>query len=425
MSQVTALIDGNNFYASCEQSIDPALEGKPLVVLSNNDGCIVARSAEARALGISMGTPYFKVRDKCNQLGVEVRSSNYALYGDMSERLMKVLQGSCEELEVYSIDEAFVRISNPYSFKSRVWARQLRAQVRRSLGLTIAIGLGKNKVQAKLANHLAKSMPEHAGVFNLITTHKPDYWLEAIAIEDVWGVGRVFAQWCRLRGIKTARQLRDMPSEELQSTFGVIGVRLQHELRGEICLPFNQTQLPKKETCVSQSFRRPITNLKELRQAIATYIVRASEKLRHQKQYTSSITIFTRTNPFLSPFYSQAASTSLDQPSNNTAKLLAASLPLTEEIFQPHYPLVKAGVIMKHLQSTSYLQQNLLINYEAKKIEQRNEKLMETIDKLNHRYGHGTISWAICGLTPNWTMRRDLLSQASTTRLDYVPTVEA
>ena len=239
MAQATALIDGNNFYASCEQSLDPALIGRPVVVLSNNDGCIVARSAEARALGIAMGTPYFKARRELEQKNVVVRSSNYALYADMSQRMMSLLEAHCEELEIYSIDEAFGRISRPAGGELQSWARQLRATVKRDLGLPIAIGLGSSKSQAKLANRLAKRIPAHAGVFDLGQCNDPDGWLETIAVEDVWGIGRKLAHWCRLRGIHNARLLRDMPSGALRAKCGVIGLRLQQDLKGYACLPMD------------------------------------------------------------------------------------------------------------------------------------------------------------------------------------------
>ncbi len=424
MPHATVLIDANNFYAACEQSLDPSLTGKPLVVLSNNDGCIVARSAEARALGIAMGTPYFKARQQLQQKGVLVRSSNYALYGDMSQRLMSLLEAHCEELEIYSIDEAFARLSRPAGDDLRPWARQLRALIRRNLGLAIAIGLGANKSQAKLANHLAKAIPAHAGVFDLLTTNDPDAWLDSIAIENVWGVGRKLSRWCRLRGINTARQLRDMPSSVLRAKHGVVGQRLQYELRGLTCLPLSLAPTPKQETCVSRSFSRPVSNLNELRQAIATYVVRASEKLRRQQQLAGALTVFTRTSPFSASFYSQAATIQLDLPSNDTGALLAAALPLVEKIFRAHRPLSKAGVLMQHLQSKAHLQQHLLVNTNSND-QQRRERLMTTIDRINQRYGNGTVRWAACGMQSSWSMRREKLSQATTTRLNHVPIVWA
>ena len=424
MPQATALIDGNNFYASCEQSLDPALIGRPLVVLSNNDGCIVARSAEARALGIAMGTPYFKARQHLNANNVVVCSSNYALYADMSQRLMSLLEAHCEELEIYSIDEAFGRICRPGNGDLQNWARALRARVRRNLGLPIAIGLGASKGQAKLANRLAKQVPAHAGIFDLGCCNNPDHWLETIAIEDVWGIGRKLARWCRLRGISNARLLRDMPSGELRAKCGVVGLRLQQELRGHACLPLELAPAPKQETCVSRSFSRPITTVDELRQAISTYVVRAAEKLRKQQQRAASLTIYTRTSPFIPGFYSQAASTRLDLPSNDTAVLLQAALPLVGHIFRPNRQLAKAGVLMQHLQSNDILQTHLMVPMSEEQ-QQKRDCLMQTIDRINRRYGRGTLQWAGCGLHPSWLMRRGQLSRAATTRLSDLPVVKA
>jgi len=424
MPQATALIDGNNFYASCEQSLDPSLIGRPVVVLSNNDGCIVARSAEARALGIAMGTPYFKARRELQRQNVVVRSSNYALYADMSQRMMAVLEAHCEELEIYSIDEAFGRLGRPSHGDLQSWARALRARVRQDLGLPIAIGLGASKGQAKLANRLAKQVPGHAGIFDLIRCENADGWLESIAIEDVWGIGRKLAHWCRLRGITNARLLRDMPSGELRAKCGVVGLRLQRELRGHACLPLELAPSPKQETCVSRSFSRPITSLEELRQAVATYVVRAAEKLRRQRQRAAALTVYTRTSPFIPAFYSQAASTRLDLPSNDTAALLQAALPLVEHIFRPHRQLAKAGVLMQHLQGDNILQSHLLVP-QTEEQQIKRERLMQTIDRINHKYGRNSLQYAACGLTQPWLMKRERLGSHSTTRLDQIPTVHA
>ena len=424
MTQVTALIDANNFYASCEQSLDPALIGRPVVVLSNNDGCIVARSAEARALGIAMGTPYFKAKRHLEQNNVVIRSSNYALYADMSQRLMSLLEGQVEDLEIYSIDEAFARLSRPSDGNLRPWAQQLRTLARRNLGLPIAIGLGASKGQAKLANRLAKVVPAHAGLFDLDLCRDPDRWLETISIEDVWGIGRKLAVGCRMRGVVNARELRDMPSGCLRAKAGVVGVRLQRELQGHACLPLDLQPSAKQETCVSRSFSHPITSREELREAIATYVVRAAEKLRKQHQRTAALTIYTRTSPFIPGFYSRAASTSLDLPSNDTRVLLEAALPLVERIFQPHRPLAKAGVLMQHLQGIDQLQQHLWVPCTEEE-QRKRESLMATVDRLNHRYGRGTVQWAACGLDPSWAMRRERLGRAATTRLSDVPVVRA
>ena len=424
MPQATALIDANNFYASCEQSLDPGLLGRPVVVLSNNDGCIVARSAEARALGIAMGTPFFQVRRDLERMNVVARSSNYALYADMSQRLMSLLERQAEELEIYSIDEAFARLTRPANGNLNAWARRLRAQIKQDLGLPIAIGLGRSKSEAKLANRLAKGIPAHAGVFDLGGCNDPDPWLDSIAIEDVWGIGRQLAHWCRSRGITTARELRDMPTGMLRAKAGVVGWRLQRELQGHTCLPLELAPAPKQETCVSRSFSHPITSLEALQEAIASYVVRAAEKLRQQQQRTTALTIYTRTSPFSPGFYSRAASTRLDLASNDTAVLLKAALPLVARIYQPHRQLAKAGVLMQHLQGIDQLQHHLLAPCDPTQQQQR-EALMTAIDRLNRRYGSGTVAWAACGLAPSWMMRRERLGRACTTRLSDIPVVQA
>jgi DNA polymerase V len=425
MAWATVLIDGNNFYASCEAALDPALIGRPLVVLSNNDGCIVARSAEARALGIAMGTPYFQVKRELERLGVVVRSSNYALYADMSQRLMLTLEPWVEELEIYSIDEAFGRLQRPIGSDLSAWGHALRRQVRRHLGLPVAVGIAPSKVLAKLANKLAKGDPAHGGVFDLGGLADPDPWLEAVAIEDVWGIGRQLSRWCRLRGVANALQLRELASGELRSKAGVVGLRLQQELRGHSCLPLVAAPPAKQETCVSRSFSEPIRELGPLREAIATYLSRAAEKLRRQRQRAGAITVFVRSSPFNGTrFYANAATVSLPLASNDTAVLLAAALPLAERLFRPHKPLQKAGVLLQDLHPVELLQHHLLVPLSEEE-QRRRETLMAVVDGLNRRYGRGTVQWAACGLRPAWAMKRQRLSRAATTRLGDIPVVRA
>ena len=422
MSRSTALIDGNNFYVACEQAIDPSLLGRPVIVLSNNDGCIVARSPEARELGIPMGQPYFKVRRELEKLGVIARSSNYALYGDMSKRLMSLLSKHCEQIEIYSIDEAFAQINRPPNSDLRPWARQLRALAHQNIGIPIAIGIGANKGQAKLANRLAKTVSTHAGIFDLCLTEDQDYWLKTINIEHIWGIGNQFAKWCRLQGINTAQQLRDMPANQIRSKLGIAGIRLQHELRGEACLPLKTISPQKQQTCVSKSFGRPVTSLEEMHQAVSTHVIRASEKLRRQNQRAAAITVFTCTSAFTQSFYDQSATTQLDMPSNDTSVLLKASLILTQQIFRPYHRLIKAGVIMKKLQSTDCLQLNFLNHYSPEVLKRR-ERLMQTIDNLNKHYGNDTVKWAAGVSNQSWEMRRKQLSCATTTRINELPVV--
>jgi DNA polymerase V len=430
VTSAIALIDGNNFYASCEAVLDPAVIGRPLVVLSNNDGCIVSRSAEARALGIPMGAPFFRVRPQLERHGVIVRSSNYGLYADMSARLMASLERWVEELEVYSIDEAFGRLCRPRGGTAAGddltdWGRRLRREVRRHLGLPVAVGIAPTKVLAKIANRIAKREAGKAGVFDLGSVADPDPWLAAVAIEDVWGIGRKLSRWCRLRGIADARALRDMPAGELRHRCGVVGLRLQQELRGHPCLALTETTRPKQETCVSRSFSTPIRSCDALREAVATYLCRAAEKLRRQRQRAGAVTVFVRSSPFDgSRFYGNAATATLPLPSNDTAVLLAAALPLVDRLFRPHKPLQKAGVLLQDLRPDDQLQHHLLAPLPERE-QRRREALMATVDRLNRRYGRGTIQGAACGLRPGWSMRRSRLSGAATTCLEEVPVVWA
>jgi DNA polymerase V len=425
MAVAIVLIDGNNFYASCEAVVDPAVVGRPLVVLSNNDGCIVSRSAQARALGIPMGTPYFKVRPQLERQGVVVRSSNYALYADMSQRLMTTLERWVEELEIYSIDEAFGLLHRPAGGDLTGWGRALRREVQCHLGLPVAVGIAATKVLAKIANKAAKADPGRGGVLDLASERNPDALLAGMAIEEVWGIGRRLARWCRLRGVADARALRDMPSGELKRKCGVVGLRLQQELRGHSCLPLVLQPPPKQETCVSRSFSQPVETPEALREAVATYLVRAAEKLRQQGQRAGAITVFVRSSPFNgTSLYSQAATVTLPVASNDTAVLLAAALPLTQRLFRAGKPLHKAGVLLQQLQGDDLLQHHLLVPLPPGQ-QRRRERLMAVIDALNRRYGRGAVQWAACGLQPAWAMRRSRLSRAATTCLAQIPVVHA
>jgi DNA polymerase V len=299
--------------------------------------------------------------------------------------------------------------------------------VRRDLGLPVAIGIAPTKVLAKLANRIAKQDPQYRqqGVFDLAAVADPDPWLEAVAIEEVWGIGRQLSRWCRLRGIANARQLRDMPPGELRRRCGVVGLRLQLELRGSSCLPLQEAAPAKQETCVSRSFSTPITTRAELREAVATYLSRAAEKLRRQQQLAGAITVFVRSSPFDGTvFYSNAATVVLPLASQDTAVLLKAALPLTDQLFRPHKPLRKAGVLLQGLQPQSLLQHHLLAPLSSEE-QARRQALLAAVDGLNRRFGRGTLQWAACGLSPAWTMRRSRLSRAATTRLSDVPVARA
>ncbi|MBK16988.1 MAG: nucleotidyltransferase [Prochlorococcus sp. SP3034] len=420
--EAIALIDGNNFYASCEQSINPSLRKKPLVILSNNDGCIIARSAEARALGIKMGTPYFKAKKRLNQLGVIVLSSNYSLYGDMSKRLMNLLKKHCEKIEIYSIDEAFVSISRPKDNNLYRWARQLRAFIYQNLGITITIGIGENKVRAKLANKLAKEIDQSSGIFDLANIKNKDNYFKRFRVEDIWGVGNQTSKWLRSKGIKNANEFKEMDEYEVTKKLGVVGKRIQLELKGYKCLSIENIKTQKKEIRVSRSFGKPITRLEDLTQALAIYAITASEKMRLQNLQTSTITIFTRTSHYSNYHYQKSAYKNLVEPTNNTNIILNIVLELAKEIYNREYKLAKAGVLMQNLTSYNYLQKSIHNSFSEEKLLKENN-LIKTIDYLNSKFNNKAVSWGIIQRTQNWEMNKNLLSGTSTTNIDKIPTI--
>ena len=417
-----ALIDGNNFYASCEQSINPYLRNKPLVILSNNDGCIIARSAEARILKIRMGEPYFKIKERLNKLGVIVLSSNYSLYGDMSKRLMNLLKKHCEKIEIYSIDEAFISIHRPHNKDLSPWARKLRTLVYQNLGLTITIGIAENKLRAKLANKLAKRINYSAGIFDLGITNNKNSYLKKINVDNIWGIGTQTSRWLRSKGIKNAKELKDMNQHELKKKLGVVGQRIQLELKGYQCLPIEEKRNQKKEIRVSRSFSQPITKLEELKHALAIYAIRASEKMRAQNLQASAITIFTRTSHYSKFNYQKSAYKKLIEATNDTNIILKIVIELSKEIYHPEYKLTKAGVLMQELSEFTYFQKSIL-NYSSKNKSDKERKLIQTIDSLNNKFNNEVITWGIAKKNQSWGMNRKLLSGTSITDIEKIPTI--
>ena len=417
-----ALIDGNNFYASCEQSINPSLRKKPLVILSNNDGCIIARSPEARVLGIKMGTPYFKAKKKLNQLGVIVLSSNYSLYGDMSKRLMNLLRRHCEKIEIYSIDEAFVSINRPKDNNLHDWARSLRSFIYQNLNITITIGIGENKVRAKLANKLAKEIDESSGILDLSNIKNKDPYFKRVSVENIWGIGNQTSKWLRSKGIKNAKEFKDMNEHEITKKLGVVGERIQLELKGYKCLPIENIKNKKKEIRVSRSFGEPITKSEDLNQALAIYAITASKKLRIQNLQTSTIVVFTRTSLYSNYNYQKSAYKNLVEPTNKTTIILKIVLELAKEIYSPEYKLAKAGVLMQNLTSSNYLQKSIN-NSLSEEILLKEDKLIKTIDSLNAKFDNKAITWGITKRKQHWRMNKNLLSGTSTTNINEIPII--
>ena len=418
-----ALVDCNNFYVSCERVFNPKLVGKPVVVLSNNDGCVVARSQEVKDLGIAMGVPLFKIRKAIEQHSIEVYSSNYVLYGDLSGRVMAILANFSPDVEIYSIDEAFVDLSWLSGSALREYALSIRKTVYQWLGIPISIGIAPTKTLAKVANRIAKKNLEYQGVCLFPDSEYEQHQiLKVISVEDVWGIGRRHNKWLIGEEIENALQLKQMPEWKIQQKMGVVGVRLLRELNGIACLELELQPKPKKATCVSRSFRRPVTSLAEMKEAVATHTTRAAAKLREQKQCAAAVTVFILTSRFKENYHSNSITLPLNLASNLTPELIDTALRGLELIFAEGYEYKKAGVIMQGLQPASIRQGNLFLpGYDPTK----QEKLIKAIDKINNQFGKDTLFWAASGVKPSWKMKREKVSPRYTTCWSELPIVKA
>lgn len=415
-----ALADCNNFYVSCERVFNPQLHDRPVVILSNNDGCVVARSPEVKALGIPMGAPAFKIRHQIEQHNIQVFSSNYALYGDLSHRVMTALSQMAPDVEIYSIDEAFLNLTGLRDPVAS--ARDMRRNVLRWTGIPISLGIARTKVLAKIANRVAKRSPESDGVFDLGAGSNADDVLAMTQVGNVWGIGRRYATWLSDRGITTALHLRDASEGLIRQKMGIVGVRLQLELRGVPCLPLEMCPPPKKETCVSRSFGQAVTSLDELKEAIALRTTRLGEKLRLQQQAATLLQVFARTSAFDEKPYSNAVTLTLPTATNYTPELLEHALHGAEVIFQAGYRFKKAGVIAMGLLPETIEQGHL---FELRRDRQRDRGLMSVIDSLNRRFGDGTVGFAASGIARPWQMQCERRSHRFTTRWDELPVVAA
>ena len=425
MSKVILQIDGNNFYASCEQMIDPSLKGKGLVVLSNNDGCIIARSSEARKMGIPMGQPYFKLKNKLNQLNINVRSSNYELYGDISNRLMQLLRKNCEELEIYSIDEAFGSIKRPKEKCLYQWGKDLRALIYQNIGIPISIGIGETKVLSKISNHLAKKNKTNSGIFDISIIENKDPYLNQIKVDNVWGIGKKMSIWLKSKGITNAKELRDMSSNQIKGKYGVVGLRIQNELKGNLCIPIKESSSDRKEICVSRSFSYPIDSLEDLSQAIIKYVLIASCKLRKYNQLTSAITVFTNTNTHSKDFFRSEATEKISIPTSNSRIMIKKGLSLTKKIYKPYKRFIKAGVILHNLQSNQYKQNLIFYAQNIQEEELHLQRLDNIIDNINSKNGIDTINWGTSLMGQEWRPRGKKLSSIKTTNIKNIPTIYA
>jgi len=418
VSSAIALVDCNNFYVSCERVFNPRLRGKPVVVLSNNDGCVIARSNEAKALGIKMGTPLFKTQHLVEEYGVAVYSSNYALYGDMSQRVMGALQEFTPEVEVYSIDEAFMRLDDDSDRQLRQQGVEVREKVRRWTGIPVSIGLAPTKTLAKIANRHAKQSPDTTqGVLDLLGGSEQTTALEATPVGDVWGVGPAYAKLLKAADIQNARQLRDADRRWVCQRMTVVGARIVEELRGVSCLPIEQCPPAKKSITCSRSFGVLVESLGEMREAVAVYITRAAERLRKHGLAAGVITVFINTNRFGGgPQYANYTTYELAFPTDVTDELLEWSLRGLEKIFRDGYRYKKAGVMLSHLRPSDQLTVRLFgaCGYE------RSRRVMKAVDAINARHGRDTVRFGVADPTRRWKTKAMRRSRQYTTRLSDV-----
>lgn len=424
MPKSYALIDCNNFYASCERVFRPELEGRPIAVLSNNDGCIIARSNEAKDIGVPMGSPYFKCRNLLERNGVAVFSSNYALYGDISARVMQVLTRFCPSVEIYSIDEAFCDLTGVPG-GAEAFGRRLRATVLAWTGMPVSVGIGPTKTLAKLANRFAKKQPRCRGVFDLSVSPAPDLVLKWTEIGDVWGIGPRHAKRLRAMGVENAYQFRDLKRDWVKKKMTIGGLHTLLELRGWPCFDFAAGPVDKKTIVSSRSFGHPVTRLDDMLEATAKYTTRAAEKLRRQHSVASSMLVFLQTNRFKlgQPQYSNALSVPLQVATANTPTLIRAARSGMERIFKEGYAYKKCGVMLSGLEPERGRWLSLLALPPAHR--PNDKPLMQAVDACNEKWGRDTVSFASSGIKQRWKMKREMMSPRYTTVWEELPRVKA
>ncbi len=422
-----ALVDVNNFYVSCERVFQPKLEAVPMVVLSNNDGCAVARSAEVKALGVKMGTPWFQMEELAKKHGIQAYSSNYTLYGDMSNRVVQVLRSFTPNLEVYSIDESFLQIETVLKqYQDTLELGQsIKQKVKDTTGLPVCVGIGASKTLAKLANHLAKKHKQFSGVCDVNAMSKEELyqWMSETEVGEVWGVGSRIAKKLKVQHIHSVFDLLQASPQVMRQQFGVVMERLCYELRGVSCLKLEEVAPAKQQIIASRSFGKLVTSQAELAQSVATHVARAAEKLRSQDSVTGALTVFIQTNPFkqYEPQHHQSVTMPLADASDNTLTLTNAALAGLKQIYQPNFRYKKAGVILNLISDKPTMQQSLFEDVESKG---KSAHLMKAMDAINTRFGNAVIRSAAAGTNDTkqvWQMRSNNKSQNYTTQWDELP----
>ncbi|HBW4652034.1 TPA: Y-family DNA polymerase [Klebsiella pneumoniae] len=418
-----ALCDVNSFYASCETVFRPDLKGRPVVVLSNNDGCVIARSAEAKPF-VKMGEPYFKQKDMFRRHGIIAFSSNYELYADMSNRVMTTLEELSPRCEIYSIDEAFCDLTGVRNCRDLTdFGKEIRETVLRRTHLTVGVGIAQTKTLAKLANHAAKQWQRQTGgVVDLSNLERQRKLMALPPVDEAWGIGRRISKKLESMGIKTVLQLADTDIRFIRKHFNVVLERTVRELRGELCLGLEEFAPVKQEIVCSRSFGGRITEYHEMRQAICSYASRAAEKLRGEHQYCRFISVFVKTSPFAlsEPYYGNSASVKLLTPTQDSRDIITAATKCLDAIWRDGHRYQKAGVMLGDFYSQGVAQLNLFDDNAPRK---NSEKLMEVLDHLNAKGGRGTLYFAGQGFQTAWQMKREMLSPRYTTRFSDILSV--
>ena len=417
-----ALIDCNNFYVSCERVFNPALKRKPVIVLSNNDGCVIARSQEVKDLGIKMGVPWFKVQNLARHHKIIVFSSNYTLYADMSNRVMKIISEFAPNQEVYSIDECFLDLTGFKHLGLADYGQRIRSTTNRLVGLPVCVGVGASKTLAKLANHIAKKCSVFDGVCNLseITQDTLDSLFSKIEVGEVWGIGRRIEKKLAKLGVNTVFDLKQSSPQALRKQFSVLMERTIRELNGESCIPLEEIAPLKKQLVCSRGFGIPVSSLSELSEAVITYTTRVAEKLRRQRSVAAMVYIFIQTDPFKKKDrqYNSGRLIHLTNPTDDTRILINAVLTGLKSIYKPGFAYKKAGVLLDDLLPFNQHQKSL---FDDKEAQAHSEFLMQAIDGINNTMGSGTIKFLGEGLEKQWGAKAEKKTRCYTTRVDEIP----
>ncbi|KQO66492.1 MULTISPECIES: Y-family DNA polymerase [Methylobacterium] len=422
-----ALSDGNSFYCSCERVFDARLAKLPVIVLSNNDGCAIARTNEAKALGIGMGEPWFKIRHMCRQKGVRVYSSNYALYGDMSARVNAVYQGFSPRIEIYSIDESFLDISDVRPAERAILCRDMRETVRAWTGIPTCVGIGSTKTLAKLANHIAKKNPALGGVCDLTDPEQYDHWIIRVPVADIWGVGPANARRLEALGCDSAADVRDLDPRAARMAMTVVGERLVHELRGTACLDLETLAATRKGCAVTRSFSERVEDRATMEQAVATHASRLGEKLRREGLATNHVTVFFHTSEHDRGRPQRSVSTvvTLPEATNDSLALVKAATHGVRKTWRDGYRYSKAGVVTTDLAPLVSSQRAMPGLGQIDR--EMGAALMEALDACNRRFGRGAVVPGTAGFAPkrDWSTKFEMRSPRYTTRLEELPVVAA